>query len=205
MVPVFYSDDADRACRVVEACYKGGVRCFEFTNRGDFAHEVFAQVLRYVQKNCPGMIMGAGSVCDAPTAVLFMQLGANFIVGPLFSEEVARVCNRRCVPYIPGCGSVREVGLAQEAGADIVKIFPGDVLTPKMVKDVRGPLPWTKMMVTGGVEPTRENLTGWFSAGAFCVGMGSKLFPKEKLAQGDYQYITDKCKECLDIISELKH
>lgn len=204
MVPVFYSSDADTACHVVQACYQGGVRCFEFANRGDFAHDVFARVLRYVNKHCPGMILGAGSVCDAPTAVMYLQMGANFIVGPLFNEEVARLCNRRCVPYIPGCGTVREVGLAHENGCQLVKMFPGDVLTPLIVKDILGPMPWTKVLVTGGVEPTRENLAGWFHAGTFCVGMGSKLFPKDKVAQDDWQYIADKCRECIGIIKELR-
>ena len=197
VVPVFYHNDADIACAVVKACYQGGVRAFEFTNRGDFAHQVFEKVVKYAAAECPDMAIGVGSVVEPGTAAIYMQLGACFVVGPLFNAEVAKVCNRRGVPYIPGCGSVTEIGMAQECGCEVVKAFPGDVLTPKFVKGVMAPMPWTRIMVTGGVEPTAENLAAWFKAGAFCVGMGSKLFPKETIAAADWQAITDKCLQCL--------
>ena len=204
MVPVFYNKDAETAKQVVKACYEGGVRAFEFTNRGDFAHEVFAEVVKYAVKECPEMAMGVGSVVDAATAALYIQLGACFVVGPLFNPDVAKVCNRRLVPYTPGCGSVSEVGFAQEAGCDLCKVFPGDVLGPKLVKGMMAPMPWSKLMVTGGVEPTKENLTSWFKAGVFCVGMGSKLFPKEVVAAGDWAAVTAKCKEALGYIAEAR-
>ena len=174
VVPVFYNADVEVAKQVVKACYVGGIRAFEFTNRGDFAHEVFAEVVKYAAKECPEMAVGVGSIVDAPTASLYIQLGACFVVGPLFNPEVAKVCNRRLIPYTPGCGSISEVGMAQEAGCDLCKVFPGDVLGPKFVKGLMAPMPWSKIMVTGGVEPTAENLTSWFKAGTTCVGMGSK-------------------------------
>lgn len=204
MVPVFYHGNVETAKAVVKACYEGGVRLFEFTNRGDFAHEVFAEVVKYAAKECPEMAVGVGSVVDPGTASLYMQLGACFVVGPLFNPEVARVCNRRGVPYVPGCGSVTEVGMAQEAGCAICKVFPGDVLGPKLVKGLMAPMPWSKLMVTGGVEPTAENLAQWFGAGVFSVGMGSKLFPKDKVAAEDWTYVTEKCRECFDIIAGCK-
>lgn len=197
MVPVFYHKDVETAKRVVKACYDGGVRAFEFTNRGDFAHEVFGELVKYAAEECPEMALGVGSVVDPATAALYIQLGACFVVGPLFNPEIAPVCNRRCVPYIPGCGTVSEVGKAQETGCTVCKLFPGDVLGPKMVKGLMAPMPWSKIMVTGGVEPTRDNIQGWLSAGAFCVGMGSKLFPKERVAAGDWDYITEKCREAI--------
>lgn len=197
MVPVFYNKDVEVAIAVVKACYDGGVRLFEFTNRGDFAHEVFAEVSKFVAKECPEMALGVGSVVEPATAALYMQLGADFVVGPLFNPEVAKVCNRRGVPYVPGCGSVSEIGFAQEAGCDVCKLFPGDVLGPKMVKGLLAPMPWSKIMVTGGVEPTEENLSSWFNAGVFAVGMGSKLFPKDKIADKDWAWISAKCREAL--------
>jgi len=200
MVPVFYHPDAEVACQVVRACYAGGVRAFEFTNRGDHAHEVFADVVKFASTECPGMAVGVGSVVDAPTAALYIQSGADFVVGPLFNPDVAKVCNRRCVPYTPGCGSVSEVGFAQEAGCDLIKVFPGDVLGPKFVKSLLAPMPWTKVMVTGGVEPSESNLRGWLDAGASCVGMGSKLFPKDRIEARDWMYITDKCREALSYL-----
>lgn len=200
VVPVFYHKDAEVAKQVVKACYEGGVRAFEFTNRGDFAHEVFASVMKFVRQECPELALGVGSVVDAPTAVLYMQMGADFVVGPLFNPDVAKVCNRRNVPYTPGCGTVSEVGQAQEVGCDLIKVFPGDVLGPKFVKGLMAPMPWTKLMVTGGVEPTQENLDAWKKAGVYCVGMGSKLFPKDKVEAQDWAYVTDKCRECIALM-----
>lgn len=204
MVPVFYNASADVAKKVLKACYDGGVRAFEFTNRGDFAQEVFAELVKYANSELPGMIVGIGSVVDAPTAAMYLQLGANFVVGPLFNPEIAPVCNRRLVPYCPGCGTVSEVGAAQELGCDLCKIFPGDVLGPKFVKGLRAPMPWSQIMVTGGVKPERENLEAWFKAGVTCVGMGSNLFPKEVIAAGEWDRISDLCKNALEIIKEVK-
>ena len=141
---------------------------------------------------------------DAPTAALYLQLGANFVVGPLFNPEIAPVCNRRLVPYCPGCMTVSEIGKAQELGCDLTKVFPGDVVGPNMVKGLKAPMPWSKIMVTGGVAPEAENLKGWFKAGVFCVGMGSKLFPSDKVKAGDWQYVTDKCREALGYVQEAR-
>ena len=205
MVPVFYHADIEVAKKVMTACYEGGVRVFEFTNRGEFAHEIFAQLSKFAAANCPDMILGAGSVVDAGTASLYLQLGANFIVGPLFNAEVARVCNRRLVPYVPGCGTVTEIGTAQEAGCDVCKIFPaGEVGGPAFVKNVKAPMPWSMLMVTGGVEPTADNINAWMKAGVTCVGMGSKLFPKEVIAAQDWQKITEKCKEVLAVVAQYR-
>lgn len=204
MVPVFYHSDVKVAKQVILACYKGGVRAFEFTNRGDFAHEVFAECVKFAAKECPEMAMGVGSVVDAPTASLYIQLGACFVVGPLLNADIANVCNRRLVAYCPGCGSVSEIGLAQELGCDLTKVFPGDVYGPAFVKGVMAPCPWSNIMVTGGVSPDKDNLTAWIKAGAFCVGMGSKLFPKDVVAAKDWNYITEKCKESLSYIAAAK-
>ncbi len=205
MVPVYYSSDIETAKQVVKACYEGGVRAFEFTNRGDFAHEVFAELNKYVARECPELVLGIGSIVDAPTAALYLQLGANFIVGPLFNPEVAKVCNRRLIPYTPGCGSVSEIGFAQELGCDLCKIFPaGNVGGPSFVSNMKAPMPWSMIMATGAVEPTEENLSAWFKAGVTCVGMGSKLFPKEMIASGNWKGISELCKNALDIIKKYR-
>jgi 2-dehydro-3-deoxyphosphogluconate aldolase/(4S)-4-hydroxy-2-oxoglutarate aldolase len=204
MVPVFYNSDIEISKKVVKACYEGGVRAFEFTNRGDFAHEVFAELVKFAAKECPEMIMGIGSIVDAPTAVLYIQMGANFIVGPLFNPEVAKVANRRLIPYAPGCGSVTEVGFAQEAGCDICKVFPGDVLGTGFVKGLKAPMPWSNLMVTGGVKPEEANLKSWFDAGVTCVGMGSNLFPADMMKAGDWSGISKLCSDTLEIIKKIK-
>ena len=115
IVPVFYHSDIEIAKNVLKACYEGGIRAFEFTNRGEFAHEVFGELSKFAARECPEMIMGVGSIVDAPTASLYIQLGANFIVGPLFNPDVAKVANRRLVPYSPGCGSVTEEGIDRKS------------------------------------------------------------------------------------------
>jgi 2-dehydro-3-deoxyphosphogluconate aldolase/(4S)-4-hydroxy-2-oxoglutarate aldolase len=200
VVPVFYHNDIEVAKNVLLACYKGGIRAFEFTNRGDFAQEVFAELVKYGERDCPEMIIGIGSIVDAPTAAMYIQLGANFVVGPLFNLDVAKVCNRRLIPYTPGCGTVSEIGFAQEAGCDMCKIFPaGSVGGPAFVKSVLAPMPWSMIMVTGGVEPTRENLESWFKAGVTCVGMGSNLFPDSVLKNGEWEKITQLCRECISV------
>lgn len=205
MVPVFYHADVAIAQQVLKACYAGGVRVFEFTNRGDFAQEVFAALVKYAAKECPEMILGIGSIVDPATAALYLQLGANFVVGPCFNPEIAKVCNRRLVPYIPGCGSVSEVGNAQEVGCDVCKIFPaGNVGGPSFVKNIKAPMPWSMLMVTGGVEPTQENLNAWIKAGVTCVGMGSNLFPASVIAAGEWDKITALCRESLDIIRAVR-
>lgn len=204
MVPVFYHKDVEIAKNVVKACYDGGVRAFEFTNRGDFAHEVFAEVVKFAAVECPELALGVGSIVDPATAALYIQLGACFVVGPLFNPEVAKVCNRRLVPYTPGCGSVSEVGFAQECGCDLCKVFPGDVLGTAFVKGLKAPMPWSKIMVTGGVKPTQENLEGWFKAGVYCVGMGSNLFPKDVIAAGEWTKISALCAGALETIASLR-
>lgn len=205
MVPVIYHSDTEVARQVLKACYEGGVRAFEFTNRGDFASEVFIDLMKFSRRECPEMILGIGSVIDAPTAALYLQYGANFVVGPYLNAEVARLCNRHLVPYTPGCGSVTEIGEAQELGCDLVKIFPaGNVGGPSFVKNIKAPLPWSMIMATGAVEPTEENLTAWMKAGTTCVGMGSKLFPKDRIAAQDWNYITEKCRFALDIIRQAR-
>jgi 2-dehydro-3-deoxyphosphogluconate aldolase/(4S)-4-hydroxy-2-oxoglutarate aldolase len=206
MVPVFYHKDVEVCKNVVKACYDGGVRVFEFTNRGDFATLVFAELNKWTIENCPEMIMGVGSVIDEGTAAMYIALGTNFIVSPLIDEGTARVCNKRKISWSPGCGSVTEIGRAHELGAEVVKIFPGmQVGGPEFVKAVLGPMPWTSIMPTGGVTPDETNLKTWFEAGATCVGMGSQLFPKEVLKEGNWDSITEICSKALFIITEIKN
>ncbi|MTK53647.1 bifunctional 4-hydroxy-2-oxoglutarate aldolase/2-dehydro-3-deoxy-phosphogluconate aldolase [Paludibacter sp.] len=204
MVPVFYNKDIEVAKNVLKACYEGGVRAFEFTNRGDFAHEVFRDLVKFAAVECPEMILGIGSIVDAPSATLYIQMGANFIVGPLFNPDVAKVANRRLVPYTPGCGSVSEVGFAQELGCDLCKVFPGDVLGTNFVKGLKAPMPWSQLMVTGGVKPEEGNLKGWFDAGVTCVGMGSNLFPADLIKAQDWAGITKLCSDALAIIKKVR-
>ena len=204
MVPLFYHSDLEVSKKVITACYKGGARLLEFTARGDFAHEVFGELVKYVVKELPGMVMGVGSVTDAAAASRFMALGANFIVTPVLREDIAIACNRRKVLWSPGCGTLTEIAKAEELGCEIVKLFPGDIYGPQFVKGIKGPQPWTSIMPTGGVSPTKENLEGWFNAGVTCVGMGSKLMAKDANGNFDYDKIESATKNALNIIKALR-
>ncbi len=204
MVPLFYHPDVDLGKKVLKACYDGGARLLEFTARGDFSFEVFSELSKYALAELPGMIMGVGSVTDAGSASLFMQMGANFIVTPSLREDIAIVCNRRKVLWSPGCGTLTEINKAEEMGCEIVKLFPGATYGPGFVKAIKGPQPWTSVMPTGGVSTEESNLKGWFDAGVTCVGMGSKLISKELLAQKDFKGLENKVKITLDIINKLR-
>ena len=205
LVPVFYNGDVEVAKKIVAACAAGGAHVVEFTNRGDFAPQVFLELSQYFAQADPSVILGVGSVIDAPTAALYIAYGANFVVGPTLNPEIARLCNRRKIAYSPGCGSASEISQAEELGVEIVKVFPGkSVGGPDFVKSVLGPCPWTRIMPTGGVDATEESIKAWFQAGVSCVGMGSKLIRKDLVADGNWTEITRLVRQVLDWIKEAR-
>ncbi len=205
LVPVFYHADVEVAKKIVAACAAGGATVVEFTNRGDFAPQVFLELSRYFTQADPTIILGVGSIVDAPTAALYIAYGANFIVGPNFNPEVARLCNRRKIAYAPGCGSATEIAEAEELGVEIVKVFPGkSVGGPDFVKSVLGPCPWTRIMPTGGVDATPESIRAWFAAGVACVGFGSQLITKQLVAAGDFAGLAQKTAQVLQWIREAR-
>ncbi|RLD36101.1 MAG: bifunctional 4-hydroxy-2-oxoglutarate aldolase/2-dehydro-3-deoxy-phosphogluconate aldolase [Bacteroidetes bacterium] len=205
LVPVFYHPDIEICKEVVHACYKGGVRVFEFTNRGDFAHEVFSELNKFINTSYPDLILGVGSVIDAGTSAIYLQAGTNFIVSPVLKEEMARICNRRKVLWVPGCGSLTEISKAEELGAEVVKIFPASsVGGPDFVKAIKGPSPWTNIMPTGGVTTDEDNLKSWFNAGVTSVGIGSQLITKEILTNKDFHLLEEKTSRAIQIIQSIK-
>jgi 2-dehydro-3-deoxyphosphogluconate aldolase/(4S)-4-hydroxy-2-oxoglutarate aldolase len=205
VIPVFYHPDAEVCKKVIQACADGGAPCIEFTNRGDFASHVFYEVTKHFASADPRVIMGVGSIVDAPTAGIYIANGAKFVVGPILNADVAKVCNRRKIPYSPGCGSASEISYAEELGCEIVKVFPGSsVGGPDFVKAVLGPMPWTRIMPTGGVDPDEASVKKWFGAGIVAAGMGSKLITQELLDAGDYAGITRKVRETVDLIKKVR-
>ena len=204
LVPLFYHENVEVAKEVLRACYEGGARVVEFTSRGDFAHEVFRELNLFAAQALPEMMLGVGSVTDAGSTSLYLQLGANFIVTPVFREDIAIVCNRRKILWSPGCASLTEIARAEELGCELVKLFPGGTYGAGFVKAIKGPCPWTNIMPTGGVSPTKENLSQWFDAGVTCVGIGSQLISKEVLKNKDYAALSEKVKDCLAIIDEVR-
>lgn len=205
LIPVFYNGDFEVVKNVACACLAGGAKAIEFTNRGDRAIGVFTKLAEFRDVEKPELILGVGSICDGPTAAMYIAAGADFVVGPMLDEETAVLCNKRKIPYSPGCGTVTEIHKAHSLGVEICKIFPGEqVGGPTFVKSVKGPMPWTDIMPTGGVAPTKESLTEWFSAGIACAGMGSKLITKESLESGDYAGITKKVRETIAMIKQIR-
>ena len=201
LVPVFHHAAPDVAVAIGGALARGGARLIEFTNRSDRAFEVFSTLERYCHSEHPDVILGAGSIVDATTAGIYIDLGANFIVGPVLNAEVARLCNRRKIAYLPGCGTASEISQAEELGCEIVKLFPGDLVGgPSFVKALRGPCPWTLLMPTGGVDTTEESLRAWFEAGVACVGIGSKLIAGDIVATRDWVLLERRVAEVLELI-----
>lgn len=205
LVPLFYHDQPETAAEIVKAVSDGGARILEFTNRGEKALAVFSHLNTFIETNQLPIILGVGSVIDAPTAALYIAHGANFIVGPLFNLEVARLCNRRKIAYLPGCATVAEISAAEEAGVEIVKVFPGETVGgPSFIKAVLGPLPWSRLMPTGGVEATAESVQGWLKAGACCVGLGSNLVRKDWIASKNYRAMQETTAQILQWIAQVK-
>ena len=205
VVPVFYNSDVDISISVMKSLYKGGIKILEFTNRGDFALEVFNELEKYCQKNLPDMILGAGSISDETMANMYISSGSNFIVGPLTNKNVAIACNRKKVPYMPGCLTPTEISQAEELGCDVVKVFPADSVSgPNFIKSVLAPMPWSWIMPTGGVDMEEEGLKKWLSSGVFSVGMGSKLFTKEIIQDKNWALLESQCKKLVETINKIK-
>ena len=205
IAPVFYHPDAEVCLNVIRACARGGAPVVEFTNRGDFACDLFGEINRELIRTDPEVVLGIGSVVDSGTAALYLNRGARFVVSPCLIPDVARVCNRRMVAYFPGCGSVRDITEAHALGCDIIKLFPGaSVGGPDFVKAVLGPMPWTKIMPTGGVDPTRESLAEWFGAGIRACGIGSKLITGQRVRDRDWAGIEQAVRETVETIADIR-
>ena len=205
LIPVFYNNDIEVSKKILKACAEGGAVCIEMTNRGDGAIKIFSELVEYCEKEIPQVILGAGSIVDALTGSLYINYGANFIVGPEIVRELAILCNKRKIPYMPGCGTVTEIQKAHSLGVEFCKLFPGDLVGgPAFVKAVKGPCPWTFIMPTGGVSTTKESLTEWFSVGVVCVGIGSKLITKKLVENRDYKKIASEVRRVINLIKEIR-
>lgn len=204
ILPLFYHPDINIAKAVLKASYDGGSRVFEFTNRGDGAIDVFKELIGYAHAELPGLYLGIGTIYDPETAKAFIAIGADFLIQPIFNPEVGKVCTEAGIPWLPGVSTLTEIYNARMAGADVVKLFPGDVLGSKFVKAIKGPMADARVVVTGGVKPTKESLSEWFGAGAYAVGLGSNLFPKELIESQDYAKISELIRESLAIAKSVR-
>lgn len=203
LVPLFTHDDVEIAKEVVEASYRGGVRVFELTNRRRNAFDVFTTLLRHFEKY-PDLMLGIGTIMDAATTKKFIDVGAHFIISPILKLEMADYCHRFDRPWIPGCATLTEIVTAKDHGAKVIKLFPASVLGPGFVSSVLPVVPNLQLMITGGVEPTKESISSWFKAGAMCVGMGSQLFTKEILETHNWSLLQQRVSDSLTIIRNVK-
>lgn len=201
VVPLFTHDDPVLAVEVLKAAYEGGIRVFEFTNRRKNSFEVFQALLRH-RSQYPGLMLGIGTIMDPDTTLKFIDAGADFIISPILKTSMAEVCHRYNKHWMPGCATLTEIVTAKEFGAEIIKIFPGSVLGPGFVSSIMPVVPDLNLMITGGVEPTEQNLSAWFRAGAMAVGMGSQLFTKEILEKKDWAQLKSKVSQALAIAAK---
>jgi len=206
LVPVFYNGDFEKSKNIVKAIANGGGKIVEFTNRGDFALEIFIKLVKFFEKEAPQLIFGVGSVVEPNTAALYINNGTNFVVGPVFNPEIAKLCNRRRIPYSPGCATPSEISQAEEMGCEIIKIFPAGIVGgPSFVKSILAPSPWTKVMPTGGVDITEQSIKPWFEAGIVAAGIGSNLITKTLVDSEDWDGISQNVSKTLKLIQKYKN
>ena len=204
LVPLFYHGETETASKIIAACARSGARVVEFTNRGEMAYPVFTELVPHFAQADPSLILGVGSIMDAPTAALYLASGANFIVGPRLNPEIARLCNRRKILYMPGCATETEIATAEELGAEICKVFPGSVGGPEFISAVLAPCPWHRLMPTGGVDATVESVTAWIRAGAAALGLGSKLITNQLVKAGDFEGIARQVAQVIEWIRQTR-
>ncbi|MBM7621570.1 2-dehydro-3-deoxyphosphogluconate aldolase/(4S)-4-hydroxy-2-oxoglutarate aldolase [Bacillus tianshenii] len=193
IVAIIRSESPEGGQKLAEACANGGVTAIEVTFTVPGADKVIAAL-----KENMGLLVGAGTVLDAETARVAILAGSDYIVSPCFNIETAKLCNRYQVPYLPGCLTVREVVEALEYGVDIIKLFPGNLLSPDAIKAFKGPLPHASFMPTGGV--TLDNIGDWFKAGAIAVGVGGELTAPAK--EGNYHGVTELARQFVEKVHE---
>jgi 2-dehydro-3-deoxyphosphogluconate aldolase/(4S)-4-hydroxy-2-oxoglutarate aldolase len=200
VIPVYYHDDADTCIAVINACYAGGIKVFEFTNRGHRAIQNFKLLLQYRNNHLPELKLGIGTIKTAAQAEEYIRLGADFIVSPIIKKELAEITSAKDILWIPGCMTPTEIALAEELEAPLVKLFPGDTLGPGFLKAIKPLFPALKFMPTGGVELDKEGIDKWLNAGVTAIGFGSKLFQAPENTSG-YNWLTERCLSLINLIN----
>jgi 2-dehydro-3-deoxyphosphogluconate aldolase/(4S)-4-hydroxy-2-oxoglutarate aldolase len=200
LLPLYYHENAETSIHILHALYDAGIRILEYTNRGENALENFRLLRKTADKSMPGLQLGIGTIKNRKAARKFMDAGADFVVCPAMNEEVAEAVHDKGLLWIPGCLSSTEIAGAEEAGASLVKIFPGNILGPSYINAIKEIFPYIKFMPTGGVESEEKNLKGWFDAGVAAVGMGSKLISRELVARADYGSLKTATVKALQLI-----
>jgi len=203
LLPLFYHDEIEVCKEMVKALYAAGIRCIEFTNRGPKAMENFKLLLAHRNKNYSDLVLAIGTIQNQKQAEAFIEAGADFLISPFFDQSIADAAYLHKKLWIPGCMTSTEIHIAEVAGCDLIKLFPGNVLGPGFVTAIKPLFPSVSFLVTGGVDTSKENLTTWFKAGVVGVGMGSKLINEEVLASKNYAAIEVETTKALAIINSI--
>lgn len=198
-IPVYYNDDPEICTQVLQACYDGGIRVFEFTNRGDKAPDNFKTMVKYRDENLPDLLLGIGTIKNTTQAGQYILLGADFLVSPIIKEDISKLAFKHQKLWIPGCMTPTEINYAEELGAPLIKLFPGDTLGPGFLKAIKPLFPKLKFMPTGGVDITKESIDNWLNAGVSAIGFGSKLFVKPDTENG-YKWLTENCRHLMKLV-----
>lgn len=204
LLPLYYHDNAEICLSVANALFDAGVKCIEFTNRGPQALENFKQLVKLRDEKMKGLLLAVGTIKTGAEAQKFLDAGADFLISPIFDSSVCDTAYLNKTLWIPGCTTPTEIHVAQQAGCKLIKLFPGNVLGPGFVEAIMPLFSGIDFTITGGVEPTEENLGAWFRSGIKVVGMGSKLITKDILKNKDYDALKQKTKEVMGIISRIK-
>lgn len=205
LLPPFNHQDEKTAINVLGAIYEGGLRIIEFTNRSGNALEVFKALVKYRNRHLPDLVLGIGTIMNLKQAKQFYKAGAQFIVAPTLSKSVGAFCSKNELLWIPGAATPTEIIQASEWGAGIVKLFPADTLGISFIKAFRGPCPQVKLMPSGGVTMEKENIREWFAAGVVCIAIGSQLFSKEIMQDGNFELLKQRIAGLLETIREVKN
>lgn len=204
MLPLYFNADETVSADILRAIHKAGVNAVEYTNRGEAAFKNFSALIAIRNKEMPGMLLGIGTIKNIAIAKKYVEAGADFLVSPGFVKEVADYANSKDIFYAPGCMTPTEIIAAENSGISFIKLFPGNMLGPEYLGSIKEIFPQLLFMPTGGVDTTKENITGWFRAGVCAVGMGSKLISKKLMEQKDYANIESTTKEVLALIQQIK-
>lgn len=186
ILPLFFNEDAVVSLEIIRTLYKAGIRVIEYTNRGKEALDNFKALKKAANREMPGLFLGIGTIKNVSDAEAFIDAGADFIVSPIVNPEVGKVASKHKLLWIPGCMTPTEIYLAQKNGADLIKIFPANVVGPGFISSVRELFPGQLFIPTGGVELEAKNINSWFHAGVCAVGMGSKLISKQIMDKREY-------------------
>ncbi|HAS61059.1 MAG TPA: bifunctional 4-hydroxy-2-oxoglutarate aldolase/2-dehydro-3-deoxy-phosphogluconate aldolase [Algoriphagus sp.] len=203
LMPIFYHSSEEVCLSILKVAYDSGIRVIELVNRGSEATKIFPS-LRKLANQLPGLSLGIGTIYHPYEAEEFLEMGAEFIVAPVMNPRLGEYCSRNDVPWVPGCGTVTEIWQAQELGAELVKIYPANLLTPEFVPAVHAVLPKIEIIPTGGIEPTLESIKPWFDAGVLCVGMGSQLIRKDWVQSGNYEQLGKAFKQAVNLVEQIK-